>query len=95
MDVRRLLQLDAGLLWRRTTILGAEVAVVLRVGSVLWRRLRLVVWVTVVGLLIDRLVGRRGTGRRCHPSGAGVWATAVAATAAGIQTAAEGHVIRI
>lgn len=61
------LQLDATLLlvWGRG--LGTEVAVVMRVGRVLWRRLVVGIVIVVVWLLVCRLVGRWWPRRRCHP----------------------------
>lgn len=81
--VRRRLQLDPTLLWRR---LRAEVAVVLRVGGVLGRCLR-----GVVGMLaVVGLVWRGRAGWWCHPACSCVWAEAVGAAAAGVETTGRG-----
>lgn len=73
-------------------VLGAEVAVVLRVCGVLGRGVLLVEWVAVrwLVLAVDRLVWRRGTGRRSHPSGSCERSLAVAAAAARVEASAGG-----
>lgn len=64
--IRRLLQLDALLLW--WCVLRTKVAVVLRVRGVLRGRILLVVGVAIWGLLVDGLIWRRRARRRSHPS---------------------------
>jgi hypothetical protein len=83
------LQLDAILLWVLGRGLGAKVAVVLRVGSVLGRRLVVrvvVVVVVVVWLLVCRLVGWRRSRRRCHPCCTAVGLLAVRTTTTSVET---------
>jgi hypothetical protein len=81
--IRRLLQLNALLLWG--CVLRTEVAVVLRVRAVLWRRILLIVRVAVGRLLVDWLVWRRRSWRRSHPSGSCERALAMSSATACVE----------
>lgn len=84
--MRRLLELDTILLLTGS-LLGAKVAVVLRVGGILgwWWLLAVVAIIYAVGLLVARLVRGRVSGGRGHPCCTGVGAETVVATAAGVE----------
>lgn len=60
--------------------LRTKISVALGVGGVLWRRVLLVVWVTIAGFL-----WRRRAGRRSHPRGTRVGTKAAITAAAGIK----------